>query len=120
MHELSIAQRIVDLLSDTSGQHGGGRVASCRLVVGELAGVEVESLRFAFEVCIRGTHTEGCVLEVVSVPLRLRCRQCGVERGGELLEPCPACGTLGSEVLEGRELRVDSVELEDLPEDSVR
>jgi hydrogenase nickel incorporation protein HypA/HybF len=113
MHELSIAQRIVDLLVRTSAEHGDAPVTSARLIVGQLAGVEVDSLRFGFEVCIRGTPAEGCRLDVVAVPLSLKCRQCGTVHGGELLEPCPACGALGAEVLEGRELRVESVELEE-------
>jgi Zn finger protein HypA/HybF involved in hydrogenase expression len=37
------------------------------------------------------------------------------EHEGELLEPCPVCQALGCEVLQGRELRLESVDLEEKP-----
>ena len=67
-----------------------------RLLLGEMTCVEPETLSFAFAVVSRGTRVEGCPLEIVRVPTRLRCRTCGAERGGDLLEPC-VCGMPGGE-----------------------
>ena len=115
MHELGIAQRIVEVMTEMVTRHGATRCLAARLLVGELTAVEPETLKFAFEVVSRETSAAGCLLEIVPVPLRLRCKQCSAETGGPLFEPCAACGTLGFEVLEGRELRLDTVDV-DAPE----
>lgn len=112
MHEVSLAQRILEISLEAARGHGGGRVASARVLVGELSCVEPETLRFAFEIAARGTAADGCRLEMVRVAARLKCYACGDEHAGELLDPCPACGSPGGEVLAGRELRVESVEVD--------
>jgi hydrogenase nickel incorporation protein HypA/HybF len=111
MHETSVAQRMVDTAIEVADRNGGGRVVGMRLLLGELTCVEPDTLSFAFGVVSRDTRVEGCPLEIVRVPTRLRCRGCGAERGGELLEPC-ACGMPGGEVLAGRELRLATIDID--------
>jgi hydrogenase nickel incorporation protein HypA/HybF len=112
MHETSIAQRMVETAIEVADQNGGGRVVGMHLLLGEMTCVEPETLSFAFEVASRGTRVEGCPLEIVRVPTRLRCRACGAERGGELLDPC-VCGMPGGEVLAGRELRLATIDIDE-------
>ena len=112
MHETSIAQRMVDTAIEVADQNGGGRVVGMRLLLGEMTCVEPETLSFAFGVVSRGTRVEGCPLEIVRVPTRLRCRTCGAERGGDLLDPC-VCGVPGGEVLAGRELRLSTIDIDE-------
>ena len=113
MHELSIAQRMVETLLQTAARSGGGRVASARLLLGELTCVEPETLTFAFDVSCRGTAAEGCRLEIVRVPVRLRCPACGAEGEGDPYQPCAGCGGAGFDVLAGREIRLDTMELDE-------
>jgi hydrogenase nickel incorporation protein HypA/HybF len=113
MHELSLAQRMVEVMVSTAAENGGGKVTGARVIIGELTGVDPETLRFAFDVARRDTLAADCVLEVIRVPLQLKCRSCGREWAGELLEPCPGCATTGHEVRGGRELRLESIEIDD-------
>lgn len=113
MHELSLMQRLVQVMEEQAAQAGGGQVVSARMLLGELAGAEEETLAFAFEVASRNTCAQGCKLEIVRVPARLKCHTCGTERGGAFLEPCPSCGQMGSQLLQGRELRLETMELDD-------
>jgi hydrogenase nickel incorporation protein HypA/HybF len=115
VHEISVAQRMVDIALAVARENGGGRISSMRLLVGALTCVDSETLEFAFGVVTRGTPAEGCRLEIVTVPTRLGCRTCGLEAERDLLEPCQACGSLGGDVLSGRELRVDAIDLDELP-----
>jgi hydrogenase nickel incorporation protein HypA/HybF len=103
---------MVDMALEVADKNGGGRVVGMRLLLGDMTSLEAETLRFAFDVVSRGTGVEGCALQIVRVPNRLRCRGCGAERGGDLLDPC-VCGLPGGEVLEGREMRVDTIDIED-------
>ncbi|MFH0901884.1 MAG: hydrogenase maturation nickel metallochaperone HypA [Pseudomonadota bacterium] len=114
MHELALAKRMIDIIEGVSSQHGGARVLRARLLLGELGCAEPETLTFAFRVVRRGTCADCCDLEISRVPLRLRCRSCSVvQEGGDYLGTCAACGSIGFEVLEGRELRLESVEIEE-------
>jgi hydrogenase nickel incorporation protein HypA/HybF len=106
---------MVDMALDVAEKNGGGRVVGMRLLLGDMTSIEAETLTFAFDVVSRGTRAEGCALQIVRIPTRLRCRACGAERSGELLDPC-ACGLPGGEVLGGRELRVDTIDVEDAAE----
>ena len=118
MHEVALAQRMVDIAVNAAGENGGGRVIAARLLLGSLSGAEPDTLTFAFEIATRGTCAAGCVLHIVKIPARLRCWSCRREEERDLPDPCPACGTAGGEVLAGRELRLDTIELDKDSDDS--
>ena len=110
MHELSIAQAIVDVAARHAGE---ARVASVHVRVGHLRQVVPSALEFSFELCAHGTPAEGAVLELEEVPAGVRCRGCGAESepGGFPLA-CGGCGGLDVEVVRGEELQVESLELD--------
>jgi hydrogenase nickel incorporation protein HypA/HybF len=115
MHEVALAERMVRIALEAAQGHTG-RIRGARLLLGALSCAEPETLRFAFEIASRGTRAEGCDLEVVRVPARLKCSSCSGEHEGELLEPCPVCQAMGFEVLQGRELRLESIDIEEREE----
>lgn len=113
MHELSIAQAIVDLVVEESERASASRVLGVTLSLGELSGVVEEQLRFCFPIVARGTLAEGAELKVEVVAGQGLCPRCEAPFPmPRLLEPCPRCGALTSEVLAGRELSVASLEIE--------
>lgn len=108
MHELSIAQQIVDI---ACGAHPGRRVVRIGVVVGKLSAVLPDSLRFCFDLACEDTPAAGARIEIRETPGRARCRACGAEV--ELTQPfgrC-ACGQTDLEWLSGEELLVDEVEV---------
>lgn len=111
MHELSIAEAVVDIAC----RHAAGRrIASVEVRVGHLRQVVPDALAFAFELVAEGTAAEGAALAIVEVPPAGRCRACGAEaelEGFPLL--CPRCGSADLEVRRGEELLVDSLEVEE-------
>ena len=113
MHEVAVAQQMLEAVLSAAGAHGATRVRVARLRLGTLACVDPQTLSFAFEVACRGTLAQGCLLEVQRVALRVRCRGCGAEgERGDPLEPCGACGTAGGEVLAGREIRLTTLDVD--------
>lgn len=110
MHELSIAQAIVEI---ATAHARGGRVVEVRVRAGVLRQVVPEALAFAFELSAIGTAAEGALLELEQVGAAGRCRGCHAtsELDGFPLA-CPACGALDLEITHGEELVVDSLELE--------
>jgi hydrogenase nickel incorporation protein HypA/HybF len=110
MHELSIAQAIVDV----AARHAGtSRVTRVYVQVGHLRQVVPSALEFAFELCAHGTPVEGAGLELEEVPVAVTCRGCGAEsRPPGFPLACGECGGLAVEVVRGEELQVESLELE--------
>ena len=113
MHEMSIAQSVLDIILQESQNHKVNRVLSVAVKVGELSSVETESLRFCFDFLTKGTLAEGARLEIERIQVTCRCRECGSSfTVKELVFACPACKSPEVEMLSGRELSVDSFEAE--------
>jgi hydrogenase nickel incorporation protein HypA/HybF len=111
MHELSIAEAVLDVVVRHAGDR---RVARVDLKVGHLRQVVPSALGFAFTLVSEGTVAEGAELAMEEVPARGRCRDCGTE--GELPAfplLCPRCGSADLQLLAGEELLVDALELDD-------
>ena len=110
MHELSIAQAIVDVAARHAGE---ASVARVYVQVGRLRQVVPSALAFAFELCAHGTPVEGAALELEEVPVVVTCRACGAgSRPLAFPLACADCGGLDVHVVQGEELQVESLELE--------
>ncbi|MDY0220875.1 MAG: hydrogenase maturation nickel metallochaperone HypA [Desulfobacterium sp.] len=115
MHEMGIAQQMVDIALDAiPAEIENPRVEKLNLKIGRLASVVEESLRFCMEVITKNTPLEGVKLEIEAVDVRARCKACNhewvVEGPGFR---CPACRQGDVELLSGRELEISSLELAD-------
>jgi hydrogenase nickel incorporation protein HypA/HybF len=111
MHELSIAESVLEIVS----RHARGRrVQRVELKVGHLRQVVPSALEFAFELLADGTCAQGAELAIENVAAAGRCRDCGsVSTIDSFPLQCSGCGGLDLELLAGEELRVDALELAD-------
>ncbi len=111
MHEMSLAEGILQIVESQAAD--SPKVHSVTLSVGELAGVELSSLKFCFDVVTRDTSAEGALLEIESVPGSAFCFDClaqvPLSRRGE---PCPQCGGYQLTVVGGDQMKVKSLEIE--------
>ncbi|TYO96643.1 hydrogenase-3 nickel incorporation protein HypA [Geothermobacter ehrlichii] len=113
MHELGITQSIVDIAERTTRKHGGGRVRSVTVEIGELSGVIPDAVEFCFEVCSKGTLLEGARLVIETVPGQGRCPQCQTEQAIDNYSfACENCGAFGLERVRGEELRIKELEVD--------
>ncbi|WP_437875287.1 hydrogenase maturation nickel metallochaperone HypA [Sorangium sp. So ce513] len=111
MHELSLTRNVVGLAAERAR---GRRVTQVRLRIGRLAGVEVEAVRFCFDVCARGTEVAGARLVVDEVPGRGECASCGEGVALEhLVAVCPCERRAPLRIVAGEELLLVDIELED-------
>lgn len=115
MHEMGIATEIVRIVIESiPAQMAGCKVACVNLKVGKLAAVVPQSLRFCFEIVAKETPAEGARLEIQEIAVTARCNHCNHEwEIGEPVFRCPQCRGTGIEMLSGRELDIDSIELEE-------
>ena len=119
MHELSIAQGIVDAVVEAL-PGAEARVTRVFARVGALSGVVPEALAFAWDVATRGSPIAGALLEVERVPASVYCDAC--DRVQPLEDPtdlrCPRCGILTPDLRAGRELEIHAFELDDAVEET--
>ncbi|WP_409190237.1 hydrogenase maturation nickel metallochaperone HypA [Bradyrhizobium sp. RDM4] len=110
MHELGITRNIVAIVGDAAK---GRRVRRVNLDLGELSGVMPDAIAFCFETVARGTMLEGAVLEIRNIEGRARCDSCGLELATPTLFTACSCGSRRLTRLQGEELNIKSMELEE-------
>jgi hydrogenase nickel incorporation protein HypA/HybF len=112
VHELSVAQGLLEIIEQEARPYPGARVTRVHLRIGKLSAVVPDALRFAFEALTRGGIAEGAVLEIEEVPLTIRCHQCEeVFTVGDPFMVCPRCEGGDVEMVSGRELEIRSMEI---------
>ncbi|MCX7143246.1 MAG: hydrogenase maturation nickel metallochaperone HypA [Proteobacteria bacterium] len=112
MHEMSLAEGVLQLIEDAARKQDFSKVSTVWLEIGRLAAVEVESMRFCFEAVARGSIAEGAKLEIIATAGSGRCTQCSASV--VLSEPfgaCPQCGSYQVQVTGGTEMRVKELEV---------
>jgi hydrogenase nickel incorporation protein HypA/HybF len=113
MHELSITQSMLDLVLEQAQNAGAKEVGRINLVIGEMTGVVDRAVRFYFGFLSQGTAAEGAELSFKIVPTTARCHDCAKEfELGEFDWTCPHCKGNNIEIVGGKELFVESIEVE--------
>ncbi len=115
MHEMGIAMEILTIASASIPEPlKGAKVRSIRLKVGKLTAVIPESLRFCFDIVSKDTPLSGAHLHIEEIPVVARCKAC--QNQWTLSGPsfsCPFCESGKLEILSGRELDIDAIEIEE-------
>lgn len=113
MHEMGIVASILEASTETARREGATKITEIKISVGELAEVVDFALDFAFESLTPGTMAEGAKLTVNHIGARSRCPECDIEFDhGRFDVTCPKCESFICELLAGRELRIDSIEID--------
>lgn len=115
MHEMSVAQSLLEMAITEARAHNCTRIIHIKVEYGAIAGIMPDALMLCFEALTKGTPHEGARLELIELPLKLRCPFCGEVFGGygqdTLWQPCPKCSeTFGHIVEQGRELILSRLE----------
>lgn len=113
MHEMGIALQIIEIASSSIPPDCQGvQVEKVNLKIGKLAAVVPESLRFCFEIAARDSLLAGAELNIEEIPVTAKCRDCHHE--WTIHEPvftCRSCQGGNIEILSGRELNIESIEI---------
>jgi hydrogenase nickel incorporation protein HypA/HybF len=113
MHEMSLAEGILQIVEDAAGKQGFARVTEVRLEIGALSGVEPDALTFCLEVVFRNSVAEGARLELERLPGQGYCLDCGqTVTVTALYDACPNCGSYQVQATGGTEMRVKDLLVE--------
>lgn len=122
MHELSVAEAILDRAREAAADHGAGSVETLTVELGEVTHINADQLRFCIETVAEETPLSAVEVAIERVPARAAC-DCGWSGepptfdGTAAVVPsirCPECGS-GTEFTQGKECRLASI---DVPEDT--
>jgi hydrogenase nickel incorporation protein HypA/HybF len=110
---MGITQGILASAFEAADKAGATQITEIRISVGELTEIQDFALQFAFESLTPGTIAEGATLTVNNIPARSHCNSCGADYDHDRFQMiCPICESLNVTPLQGRELRIDSIEAE--------
>lgn len=114
MHELSIACSIVEMVEESLPSEQT-RVKKVFLNIGKLSGLVKDALLFSFDIAAQDTKLEGATLEIEEIPVIVHCDKCNVdsELGNPPIFRCKDCGESTANILQGKEMEIVSVEIED-------
>ena len=112
MHELSIAESIIDIVLDNAKSNDAKKVIKVTVVVGNCSGVVAESLRFCFDVIKKETVADDAELVITEVSASAHCETCGGDfKVGQYDYVCPKCGDIIMP-MGGKELHISDMEVE--------
>lgn len=112
MHEMSLCESILQTLEQQAPLQNYSRVKTVWLEIGALAGVEVEALRFSFDLVVKGSLADGAKLEIIEIPGQAWCMPCGREVAvAQWYDQCPHCGGHQLQVTGGEQMRIKELEV---------
>lgn len=113
MHELPIAQNILEISLRNAEQAGAKKVLSINLVIGRLSSAVDDSIQFYWEMIAEGTIAQGATLHFERIPAEMRCLDCQhTFHPDDRAFACPNCQGIRVRIIKGDELRVDSIDIE--------
>jgi hydrogenase nickel incorporation protein HypA/HybF len=117
MHELSIAMSMIEM-AEAEAVARGARVTALHLRLGPLSGVVREALEFSWAIACEGTALEGSELVIEETPVRVHCAGCDADEFAVSFQDlrCRRCGQFSGDVVQGRELEVVALELDQAEE----
>ncbi|MEH6471435.1 MAG: hydrogenase maturation nickel metallochaperone HypA [Halopseudomonas sp.] len=113
MHEMSLAEGVIQVLEDNARSQGFSRVKKVSLEIGRLSYVEIESMRFCFEAVCRDSIAAGAELEIIEITGRGWCHNCEKQFDySARYDPCPHCQGYQVQMVSGDEMRIKELEVE--------
>jgi hydrogenase nickel incorporation protein HypA/HybF len=113
MHEMSIVAGVLDIAENEARAAGAMVINSVEIEVGQLAGVEIGALEFCFEAARKGTLAAGATLVIHEIPGLGHCPDCDRDVAIDyFMAVCPDCKQGLVEILQGKELRVRSINVD--------
>ncbi len=113
MHELSIAQNIINIVQEEMQKCDARFLKTVRLKIGTMSAIVPESLSFCFGLITEGTEFEGSKLIMDIIPLKGYCRNCKNEfEIKDYAFECPSCKSSKIKTISGREMDIVEIEVD--------
>lgn len=120
MHELSMAQGIINAVLETAEENNATEVNEVTIEIGRLAMVNPEQLEFILGVLVENTLVEDAEIKIEDIPVEIDCEDCGFH-GNAIIDDkdhyapmvkCPECDSFKIEILNGKDIVVKNIVIE--------
>ena len=113
MHELSITEALLNMACQTAAQQQAKKVTALNVKIGKLSGIIDDSVQFYWEIITKETVCKDSTLNFTHIAAKFLCHECNTvfELIDDLI-PCPACGSMDLQIVQGDEFLLESIEIE--------
>ncbi|MBY0377442.1 MAG: hydrogenase maturation nickel metallochaperone HypA [Gammaproteobacteria bacterium] len=114
MHELNICLSLIRLLEQNAHQTSPPvqRIKTIWLEIGQLAGLDLDAIYFSFPIAVANTLAQGAKLKIITEAGKAFCHQCKKNVTiDSLLAPCALCGQYDYRIIQGKALRIRTIEV---------
>lgn len=113
MHELSIAESIIEIAEEQARKSFAISISEIEIDIGSFSGVVIEAMEFALEEAVKNTMLEKASIKINQIKAKVICCTCANEFFPEdVLSLCPQCNSSDYDILQGKELNVKSIIIE--------
>ena len=120
MHELSMAQGIINAVIETAESNNATEVTQVGIEIGRLAMINPEQLRFMLSVLVENTIVEDAEIKIEEIPIEVDCPECGFHGEAPVddkdhyapLVECPKCKNRRVSILNGKDCVVKNIVIE--------
>ena len=113
MHEMTLAINIVKIACKTANQNGADKINSIEVEVGKLAGVLEDSLAFCFEAARNNSIAKDAQLKILTIPGKAHCIACDDSFDTDtFFTLCPECDGIAIDIIQGKDLRIKSINVD--------
>ena len=112
MHELSVAQSIIEIIQQHISESEWECVRAVRLKIGVCAGIVPDSLEFSFQAITAESSLRQAKLEIETIPFRIYCNTCKTtteDNSGFVV--CGICGSADTKIISGLEMQINEIEI---------
>lgn len=111
MHEIGLVEETLRIVSQVAKDHNLTNISKVNVAIGVLLQVQSQLFAFAFDAAKSGTIFEHAELSIERLPTLVRCKQCGLESPlPDLPFLCPGCGASQLDIIQGRDIFIQSIE----------
>ncbi len=111
MHEVAIVEDMFRIIMEVAEREQLSRIDRVHFRIGKMMQVVPDLFRFAFDSAKEDTIAKDAELEIEYVPVKMQCRGCGHEfLVGDQSFYCPKCESSDLDMIEGKELLIQSIE----------
>ncbi len=111
MHELKIAEELIGIIKEVAKTENLKKVTKVNIQFGQMIQIVPDIFRCVFEGGVKGTVAKRAQLYLEILPIKVVCKKCRIETElEELLFVCDTCGSNDVELIQGREIIIESIE----------
>ena len=114
MHELSIAKSVIQIIENSTASDFNKKITKVHLNIGTLSGIEIDALTYSFSIIRKNTILENAEMVINTINGIAKCRKCSnTFELNSYGNPCPACNDYSMEIIQGKEMKVMHITVDD-------